>query len=203
MGLCLSRSFGTPAHLDLSSVSLFDLEARFFVPTRTSLTPARAEAVKVGRRTNSTPQTGGGLLAGGGVRATSNSDLATWDGLFRLHLADVCACAGGSLLLDPAERWHYGMSTVVGKLVEKLSGQRRTYFHEHIFAPHQMSDTSYNVPLEKAARLDGSSPATLGSVRRLLCPPNRRTRNSMVGVSSREERSFSGAGVWLSAASHE
>ena len=54
MGLCLSRSFGTPAHLDLSSVSLFDLEARFFAPTRTSLTPARAEAVKVGRRTDLT-----------------------------------------------------------------------------------------------------------------------------------------------------
>ena len=34
------------------SVSLFDLRARFFVPTRTSLALARAEAVKVGRRTN-------------------------------------------------------------------------------------------------------------------------------------------------------
>jgi methyl acetate hydrolase len=47
------------------------------------------------------------------------------------------------LLLDPAERWHYGMSTdVVGKLVEKLSGQKlEDYFHEHIFAPLQMSDT--------------------------------------------------------------
>jgi hypothetical protein len=33
---------------------LFDLEARFFVPTRASLTPTRAEAVKVGRRTNLT-----------------------------------------------------------------------------------------------------------------------------------------------------
>jgi CubicO group peptidase (beta-lactamase class C family) len=98
--------------------------------------------------------------------------------------------------LDPAERWHYGMSTIVGKLVEKLSGQKlEDYFHEHIFAPLQMSDTSYNVPLEKAARLDGSSPATLGSVRRLLYPPNRRARNSMVGVSSREERSFSGVGL--------
>jgi hypothetical protein len=31
---------------------LFDLKARFFVPTRTSLAPSRAEAVKVGRRTN-------------------------------------------------------------------------------------------------------------------------------------------------------
>jgi hypothetical protein len=35
-----------------SSVSLFDREARFFVPTRASLTLARAGAVKVGRRTN-------------------------------------------------------------------------------------------------------------------------------------------------------
>jgi len=33
-------------------VSLFDLKARFFIPTRASLTPARAGAVKVGRRTN-------------------------------------------------------------------------------------------------------------------------------------------------------
>ena len=35
-----------------SSVSLFDLKARFFVPPRASLTSARAGAVKVGRRTN-------------------------------------------------------------------------------------------------------------------------------------------------------
>jgi hypothetical protein len=35
-----------------SSVSLFDLKARFSVPTRDSLTSARAGAVKVGRRTN-------------------------------------------------------------------------------------------------------------------------------------------------------
>jgi hypothetical protein len=35
-----------------SSVSLFDLKARFFVPTRALLTAARAGAVKVGRRTN-------------------------------------------------------------------------------------------------------------------------------------------------------
>ena len=36
----------------LSSVSLFDLKARFFVPTRGSLTSSRAGAVKVGRRAN-------------------------------------------------------------------------------------------------------------------------------------------------------
>jgi hypothetical protein len=52
MGLFLSRSFGRASHFYPSSVSLFDLKARFFVPTRTSLTSARAGAVKVGRRAN-------------------------------------------------------------------------------------------------------------------------------------------------------
>jgi hypothetical protein len=43
-------------HLFLSFVPipLFDRGDHPFVPTRTSLTPARAEAVKVGRRTNLT-----------------------------------------------------------------------------------------------------------------------------------------------------
>jgi methyl acetate hydrolase len=62
---------------------------------------------------------------------------------------------GGPMLFDPGERWHYGTSTdVVGKLVEKMSGQKlEDYFRQHIFAPLQMSDTSYNVPQEKASRL--------------------------------------------------
>src|SRR2546429_1787469 len=62
---------------------------------------------------------------------------------------------GGPLLFDPRERWHYGTSTdVVGKLVEKVSGQKpEDYFRQHIFAPLQMLDTSYNVPQEKASRL--------------------------------------------------
>ena len=62
---------------------------------------------------------------------------------------------GGPLLFDPGERWHYGTSTdVVGKLVEKVSGQKlEDYFRAHIFAPLQMSDTSYNVPQEKGSRL--------------------------------------------------
>jgi methyl acetate hydrolase len=62
---------------------------------------------------------------------------------------------GDPLLFDPGERWHYGTSTdVVGKLVEKVSGQKlEDYFREHIFAPLQMPDTFYNVPQEKASRL--------------------------------------------------
>src|SRR6266852_3464122 len=52
MGLFLSRSFGTPAHL-LSFISFFvRSESRSFVPTRSSARPSRAGAVKVGRRPN-------------------------------------------------------------------------------------------------------------------------------------------------------
>jgi len=52
MGLFLSRSSPEWQVVCPSSVSLFDLEARFFVPTRGSRTSSRAEAVKVGRRAN-------------------------------------------------------------------------------------------------------------------------------------------------------
>src|SRR5258708_2654463 len=51
MGLLLSRRLGNATHV-FSSVSLFDLKARFFIPTRSSARPSRAEAVKVSRRTN-------------------------------------------------------------------------------------------------------------------------------------------------------
>jgi CubicO group peptidase (beta-lactamase class C family) len=62
---------------------------------------------------------------------------------------------GGPLLFEPGERWHYSTSTdVVGKLVETVSGQKlEDYFRAHIFAPLKMSDTFYNVPQDKAARL--------------------------------------------------
>jgi methyl acetate hydrolase len=62
---------------------------------------------------------------------------------------------GGPLLFDPGERWHYSTSTdVVGRLVEVVSGQKlEDYFRQHIFAPLKMSDTSYNVPQDKGARL--------------------------------------------------
>src|SRR5262249_57533385 len=42
----------------------------------------------------------------------------------------------------------------VGKLVEKVSGQKlEDYFRAQMIAPVQMSDTSYNVPQEKGSRL--------------------------------------------------
>jgi methyl acetate hydrolase len=62
---------------------------------------------------------------------------------------------GGPLLFDPGERWQYSTSTdVVGRLVEKVSGQKLDdYFRQHIFAPLKMTDTFYNVPQQMADRL--------------------------------------------------
>jgi CubicO group peptidase (beta-lactamase class C family) len=59
------------------------------------------------------------------------------------------------LLFDPGDRWHYGTSTdAVGRLVEKISGKPlEEYFRERILAPLKMSDTFYNVPQDKQARL--------------------------------------------------
>jgi CubicO group peptidase (beta-lactamase class C family) len=61
----------------------------------------------------------------------------------------------GPLLFEPGEKWWYGTSTdIVGRLVEKHSGQKlEDYFRQHIFTPLKMTDTSYNVPEAKAARL--------------------------------------------------
>jgi CubicO group peptidase (beta-lactamase class C family) len=61
----------------------------------------------------------------------------------------------GPLLFEPGEKWWYGTSTdIVGRLVEKISGQTlEDYFRQHIFIPLKMTDTSYNVPEQKAARL--------------------------------------------------
>src|SRR5260370_36893284 len=52
MGLFLSRNSPERQIFCPSSVSLFDLRARFFVPTHGSLTSSRAGAVKVCRRAN-------------------------------------------------------------------------------------------------------------------------------------------------------
>jgi CubicO group peptidase (beta-lactamase class C family) len=62
---------------------------------------------------------------------------------------------GGPMLFDPGERWHYSTSTdVTGRLVEVVSGQKlEDYFHDHIFVPLKMNDTSYNVPEAKGPRL--------------------------------------------------
>jgi methyl acetate hydrolase len=61
----------------------------------------------------------------------------------------------GPLLFEPGERWLYGTSTDwLGRMVEKISGQSlEIYFRQHIFDPLKMSDTFYDVPQNKAARV--------------------------------------------------
>src|SRR5215470_2270003 len=61
----------------------------------------------------------------------------------------------GPLLFEPGEKWWYGTSTdIVGRLVEKLSGQKlEDYFRQQIFTPLGMNHTSYNVPEDKQPRL--------------------------------------------------
>ena len=61
----------------------------------------------------------------------------------------------GPLLFEPGTQWIYGTSVDwVGRLVEKLSGKNlEEYFRERIFTPLGMSDTFYNVPETKQARL--------------------------------------------------
>ncbi len=59
------------------------------------------------------------------------------------------------LLFDPGSRWEYGISTDwLGKLVEKVSGQTlEDYFRQHIFQPLGMTDTFFDVPPGKQARV--------------------------------------------------
>jgi methyl acetate hydrolase len=63
--------------------------------------------------------------------------------------------AAGPLLFEPGTQWIYGTSVDwLGRLVERLSGKNlEDYFRERIFTPLGMSDTFYNVPDVKQARL--------------------------------------------------
>ena len=59
------------------------------------------------------------------------------------------------LVFDPGAHWEYGISTDwLGRLVEKVSHQTLAdYFREHIFQPLRMTDTFYDVPRDKQARV--------------------------------------------------
>jgi CubicO group peptidase (beta-lactamase class C family) len=59
------------------------------------------------------------------------------------------------LVLDPGERWVYGINTDwLGRLVERVSGQSLdAYLRQRVFEPLGMNDTYFNVPPEKQARL--------------------------------------------------
>ncbi len=59
------------------------------------------------------------------------------------------------LAFDPGDRWEYGINIdFAGKMVEKVSGQRlESYFHEHIFGPLGMTDTSFQLSPSQRERL--------------------------------------------------
>ena len=87
----------------------------------------------------------------------------------------------GPLLFEPGTQWIYGASVDwVGRLVEKLSGKNlEEYFRERIFTPLGMSDTFYNVPETKQARLvtvhrrqDGRADAPLTELPNQTRPPS-------------------------------
>ena len=86
----------------LSSVSLFDLKARFFVPTRGSLTSSRAGAVKVGRRAN---------LAACSELARPRLDSFEHDGMLcaiGMTIRGEPAFGRGSVAPQPCIRWVQG-----------------------------------------------------------------------------------------------
>jgi methyl acetate hydrolase len=59
------------------------------------------------------------------------------------------------LAFDPGDRWEYGINIdFAGKMVEKVSGERlESYFHEHIFGPLDMADTSFKLSPSQRGRL--------------------------------------------------
>jgi len=65
------------------------------------------------------------------------------------RLADI------PLVLNPGEKWHYGMSTdVLGRLIEVIDGRPLdAFFRQEIFVPLEMNDTAFHVVAEKHGRL--------------------------------------------------
>jgi methyl acetate hydrolase len=61
------------------------------------------------------------------------------------------------LLFDPGEAWEYGINIDwVGKMIEKVSGQRLGQFlNENIFQPLGMSSTAFKITNEMRTRLSG------------------------------------------------
>jgi CubicO group peptidase (beta-lactamase class C family) len=59
------------------------------------------------------------------------------------------------LEFDPGTQWNYSVATdVLGILVERISGlSLPEYFQTHIFTPLGMTDTFFQVPADKAARI--------------------------------------------------
>ena len=101
MGLFLSRSFRKHNHLS-SVVSLFDLKARFFVPTRHSGKPSRAGAVKAGRLFGDHPQGCLDSSEHGGTIECSRGQVS------KMTIRGELAFERGSIAPQPCMRWVQG-----------------------------------------------------------------------------------------------
>ncbi|HJS88043.1 MAG TPA: serine hydrolase domain-containing protein [Acetobacteraceae bacterium] len=75
------------------------------------------------------------------------------------HLPELITCKNDALktplVFDPGDQWQYGTNIdFAGKMVERVSGQRlEEYFHEHIFGPLGMADTSFRLNPAQRSRL--------------------------------------------------
>jgi CubicO group peptidase (beta-lactamase class C family) len=76
-------------------------------------------------------------------------------GLAPAITGDSDAFLKAPLMFDPGTHWEYGISyDWLGELVEQVSGETlEEYFRRHIFEPLGMTDTFFNVPAEKQARV--------------------------------------------------
>ena len=72
-------------------------------------------------------------------------------------LAKMKALAALPLIHNPGERFTYGLNTdLLGCLIEVISGvSLESYCQKNIFGPLGMTDTYFNLPASKAARLAG------------------------------------------------
>src|SRR5262249_61736556 len=76
-------------------------------------------------------------------------------GLAPAITGDSDAFLKAPLMVDPGTHWEYGISyDWLGELVEQVSGEAlEDYSRRHIFEPLGMTDTFFNVPVEKQARV--------------------------------------------------
>ncbi|HKW33850.1 MAG TPA: serine hydrolase domain-containing protein, partial [Candidatus Acidoferrum sp.] len=76
-------------------------------------------------------------------------------GLAPAITGDSDAFLKAPLMFDPGTHWEYGISyDWLGELVEHVSGETlEEYFRRHIFEPLGMTDTFFNVLVEKQARV--------------------------------------------------
>ena len=75
------------------------------------------------------------------------------------HLPELITCKNDALkaplVFDPGDQWQCGTNIdFAGKMVEHVSGQRlEEYFHQHIFGPLGMADTSFRLSPAQRSRL--------------------------------------------------